>query len=84
MKKLKTWVTVALIVAILALIVLALMALALSDIAHGEKGVAAEWTMVKVGLFVILFLILVTFISTGLVLKYFRDSSTGREPKISK
>jgi len=49
------------------------MFLALVDISHGEENVVGEWLIVKLGLFVIFFVILATFVCTGLVLKYFRD-----------
>ncbi len=73
MRKLRVWATVALTLGILGLIALVLMVLALVDISHGEKDVANEWLIVRLGLFVTFFVIVATFISTGLVLKHFRD-----------
>ncbi len=73
MQKLRIWATVALTLGILGLVFLVLMVLALVDISHGEQDVVGEWLIVKLGLFVTFFIIVATFISTGLVLKYFRD-----------
>jgi ABC-type Na+ efflux pump permease subunit len=73
MKKLRIWATVTLTLGILALVLLGLMFLALADIYHGEEDASLEWGILRVGFFVIFFLIVATFISTGLVRKYFRD-----------
>jgi len=73
MKKLRIWASVTLTLAILGLISLLLMFLALLDISHGEENVVLEWLVVRLGLLVILFVIVATFVCTGLVLKYFRD-----------
>ncbi|MDH4195796.1 MAG: hypothetical protein OEW05_00150 [Candidatus Aminicenantes bacterium] len=81
MKKLRIWASVALTLGILGLILLVLMVLALVDISHGEKDVAGEWLIVKLGLFVTFFVIVATFISTGLVLKHFRDQDERKGPK---
>ena len=80
MKKLRIWAMVALALGILALVLLFLMVLALADIYHGEKDVTAEWGVLQLGFFVIFFLIVATFISTGLVLKYFRDKGERKGP----
>lgn len=73
MKKLRVWATVALTLAILALLLLFLMYLALTDIYHGEENAITEWTILRLGFFVIFFLIIATFVCTGLVLRHFRD-----------
>jgi membrane protein implicated in regulation of membrane protease activity len=75
MKKLRVWASVTLTLAILAFILLILMILALMDISHGEANLAAEWGIVRLGLLVLFFLVIATFICTGLVFKYFRDRS---------
>jgi len=75
MKKLRIWASVTLTLGILGLVFLLLMFLALVDISHGEQNVVAEWLIVRLGLLVIFFVIVATFICTGLVLKYFRDRS---------
>lgn len=80
MKKLQIWATVALTLGILSLILLFLMVLALADIYHGEENLTAEWGLLQLGLFVIFFLIVATFISAGLVLKYFRDRDDRKGP----
>ena len=81
MHKLRIWASVALTLGILGLVLLVLMVLALVDISHGEKDVAGEWLIVKLGLFVTFFVIVATFISTGLVLKYFRDKDDQKGSK---
>jgi len=75
MKKLKIWATVAFVLGILALVLLLFMFLALADISHGEQDLTAEWGILRAGFFVIFFLIVATFVSTGLIFKYFRDGS---------
>jgi hypothetical protein len=75
MKKLKIWATVAFVLGILALILLLFMFLARMDITHGEQDLTAEWGIVRAGFFVIFFLIVATFVCTGLIFKYFRDRS---------
>jgi len=75
MKKLRIWATVTLTLGILGFVFLSLMFLALVDISHGEANVVLEWLVVRLGLFVIFFLIVAAFISSGLVLKYFRDKN---------
>jgi hypothetical protein len=75
MNKLKVWATVAFVLGILALVLLLFMFLALADISNGEQDLAAEWGVVRVGFFVIFFLIVATFVCTGLIFKYFRDRS---------
>jgi ABC-type Na+ efflux pump permease subunit len=81
MKKLRIWATVALTLAILGLAALFLSFAALTDIFHGEKDASLEWTFLRMAFFVILFLIVATFICTGLVLKYFRDKDEGEKSK---
>lgn len=81
MRKLRIWATVTLTLGILGLVLLVLMVLALVDISHGEKDVVAEWLIVKLGLFVTFFVIVATFISTGLILKYFRDKDDQKGSK---
>jgi len=81
MPKLRIWATVTLSLGILGLVFLLLMFLALVDISHGEENVAGEWLIVKLGLLVIFFVIIATFICTGLVFKHFRDKSELKEPK---
>jgi hypothetical protein len=78
MIKLRVWAGIALTLAILGLIVLFLMFLALVDISRGEEDLVLEWRMVKLGMFVIFFLIISTFICTGLVLNYIRDRESGK------
>ncbi len=73
MKKLRIWASVTLTLAILGFVCLLLMFLALVDISHGEENVVLEWLVVRLGLLVILFVIVATFVCAGLVLKYFRD-----------
>ncbi len=73
MKKLRVWATVAFVLGILALVLLLFMFLALADISHGEQDLAAEWGILRAGFFVIFFLIVATFVCTGLIFKYFRD-----------
>jgi Kef-type K+ transport system membrane component KefB len=81
MQKLRIWATVALTLGILGLIALFLMFLALVDISHGEENVIAEWWIVRLGLFVTFFVIIATFILTGLVFNYFRDKEKREGPK---
>jgi uncharacterized membrane protein len=73
MKKIRIWASVTLTLAVLGLISLLLMFLALVDISHGEENVVLEWLVVRLGILVIFFVIVATFVCTGLVLKYFRD-----------
>ena len=82
MKKLRIWATVALTLGILALVVLFLMHLALTDIYHGEEDACLEWAILRLGFFVIFFLIIATFVCTGLVLRYFRDKDEKKSPRI--
>ncbi len=81
MHKLRIWASVALTLGILGFILLVLMVLALVDISHGEKDVTGEWMIVKLGLFVTFFVIVATFVLTGLVLKHFRDQDEREGPK---
>ncbi|MBE3109671.1 MAG: hypothetical protein IMZ57_03720 [Acidobacteria bacterium] len=81
MKQLRIWATVSLTLAILGLAALFLSFAALTDIYHGEKDVSLEWTFLQLAFFVILFLIVATFVCTGLVLKYFRDKDAEKERK---
>jgi ABC-type Na+ efflux pump permease subunit len=81
MKKLRIWATVTLSLAIAGLAALFLSFAALTDIFHGEKDVTTEWGILRLGFLVIVFLIIATFICTGLVLKYFRDSDERDKPK---
>ena len=81
MKKLRIWASVALTLGILGLILLVLMVLALADISHGEADVTNEWLIVRLGLFVTFFVIVATFILTGLVLKHFRDRDEREKSK---
>lgn len=80
MKKLRIWATVSLTLGILALVLLFVMHLALTDIYHGEEDVGLEWTILRLGFLVIFFLIIATFICTGLVLKHFRDREERQDP----
>jgi hypothetical protein len=73
MKKLRVWATVAFVLGILALVLLLFMFLALADISHGEQDLTTEWGILRAGFFVIFFLIVATFVCTGLIFKYFRD-----------
>jgi hypothetical protein len=73
MKKLRIWASVTLTLGILGAVFLLLMFLALVDISHGEENVAGEWLIVRLGLLVLFFVIVATFICAGLILKYFRD-----------
>jgi Na+/proline symporter len=83
MKKLRIWATVTLTLGILALVVLFFMHLALTDIYHGEENASLEWGILRLGFLVIFFLIVATFVCTGLVLKYFRDRSDQEKPKLT-
>ncbi|MCX6569973.1 MAG: hypothetical protein NT006_00870 [Candidatus Aminicenantes bacterium] len=83
MKKLRVWATVSLTLAILGLVALFLSFAALTDIYHGEKDASLEWAFLRLAFFVILFLIIATFVCTGLVLKYFRDKDAEKERKPS-
>ena len=83
MTKLRIWATVTLTMAIAGLAVLIAMVLALMDISQGEANVVGEWLVVKLGFAVIFFVILATFVCTGLVLKYFRDRDAESKPKAS-
>ena len=83
MKKLRIWASVTLTLGILALVGLFFMHLALTDIYHGEENASLEWTILRLGFFVIFFLIVATFICTGLVFKHFRDQDEREGPKIS-
>jgi uncharacterized BrkB/YihY/UPF0761 family membrane protein len=73
MKKLRIWASVSLALAILALVVLLFMHAALTDIYHGEQDASLEWLVLRLGFLVIVFLIVATFVCTGLIFKYFRD-----------
>lgn len=73
MKKLRIWALATLTLAVLGLVSLLLMFLALVDISQGEENVVLEWLVVRLGLLVIFFAIVATFVCTGLVLKHFRD-----------
>jgi hypothetical protein len=81
MKKLRIWASITLTLAILAFILLIFMILALLDIAHGEQNVVTEWAIVRLGLFVLFFLVVASAVCTGLVLKYFRSRDQGAGPK---
>jgi hypothetical protein len=81
MKKLRIWASVTLTLGILALVGLFFMHLALTDIYHGEENAGLEWTILRLGFFVIFFLIVATFICTGLVFKHFRDKDEREGPK---
>jgi len=80
MKKLRIWASITLTLGILGLVLILLMAYALIDISRGEENVVGEWFIVKLGLIVILFVILATFICTGLILKHFRDRDEKEAP----
>jgi len=80
MKKLRIWASITLTLGILGLVLILLMAYALIDISRGEENVVGEWFIVKLGLIVILFVILATFICTGLILKHFRDRDEDKAP----
>jgi len=81
MKKLRVWASITLTLAILASVLLVLMILALMDISQGEPNVVTEWGVVRLGLFVLFFLIVATFVCTGLVLKHFRGRSDAEKPE---
>ena len=83
MKKLRIWAAISLTLGIAGLIFLFLSFLALADIYHGEENVSFEWGVVRLAFFVIFFLIIATFICTGLALKYFRDKDAEKEHKTS-
>ena len=80
MKKLRIWASVALTLGILALVSLFFMHLALTDIYHGEENASFEWTILRLGFFVIFCLIVATFICTGLVFRQFRDKEDAMGP----
>ena len=79
MKKLRIWATVSLTLAILGLAALFLSFAALTDIYHGEKDASLEWTFLRLSFFIILFLIIATFVCTGLVYKHFRDKDAEKD-----
>lgn len=83
MKQLRIWATVSLTLAILGLAALFLSFAALTDIYHGEKDAGLEWAFLRLAFFVILFLIIATFVCTGLVLKYFRNKDAEKERRTS-
>jgi formate hydrogenlyase subunit 3/multisubunit Na+/H+ antiporter MnhD subunit len=82
MKKIRIWTTVSLTLAILGLITLFLSFAALADIYHGEEDVSLEWGVVRLAFFVIFFLIIATFILTGLVFRHFRGREAEKERQI--
>lgn len=84
MKKLRIWASVNLAMGILGIVFFILMLLALVDISHGEQDANLEWLFVRLGLLVIFFVIVATFIFSGLVLKHFRDKDDGEEPKLPR
>jgi heme/copper-type cytochrome/quinol oxidase subunit 2 len=81
MKKLRIWASVSLTLGILGIVVFVPMLLALVDISKGQENVAGEWLMVKLGLLILFFVTVVTFVFTGLVLKHFREKNGGPGPK---
>jgi heme/copper-type cytochrome/quinol oxidase subunit 2 len=78
MEKLRAWATAAKTLAILGSIALFLSFLALTDIFHGEENAKLEWGILKLAFFVILFLIITTFILTGMLFKHFRGQDPGK------
>ncbi len=74
MKKLRAWAAAAKTLAILGLGALFLSFLALTDIFHGEENAKLEWGILQLAFLVIFFLIIATFILTGLVFKHFRGN----------
>ena len=80
MKKLRIWATVTLSLGILGLVFMLFMFLALADIYHGEQDASLEWGILRLGFLVIFFLIVATFICTGLVFKHFREKDDLKEP----
>jgi hypothetical protein len=82
MKKLRIWAAISLTLGIAGLISLFLSFLALADISHGEEDVSLEWGVVQLAFFVIFFLIVATFILTGLMFTYFRDRDEEKERKL--
>jgi heme/copper-type cytochrome/quinol oxidase subunit 2 len=74
MKKLRAWAAAAKTLAILGLAALFLSFLALTDIFHGEENAKLEWGILQLAFLVIFFLIIATFILTGLVFKHFRGN----------
>jgi heme/copper-type cytochrome/quinol oxidase subunit 2 len=82
MKKLRVWAAISLTLGIAGLISLFLSFLALADISHGEEDVSLEWGVVRLAFFVIFFLIVATFILTGLMFRYFRDKDEEKERKL--
>jgi len=82
MKKLRIWAAISLTLGIAGLISLLLSLLALADIYHGEENVSLEWGVVRLAFFVIFFLIIATFILTGLVFRHFRGREAEKERQI--
>jgi heme/copper-type cytochrome/quinol oxidase subunit 2 len=74
MNNLRGWAAASKTLAILGLGALFLSFLALTDIFHGEENAKLEWGILQLAFFVILFLIVATFILTGLVFKHFRGN----------
>lgn len=81
MKKLKFWAWLSLALALLALASLLFMHFALTDISHGEQDTNLEWTILRLGFLVIGFLVVATFILTGLLFKSFRAHDDKEEPR---
>lgn len=78
MKKLRIWAIVSLTLAVLGLAALFLSFAALTDIYHGEENPSLEWGILQLAFFVIFFLIIATFILTGLVFKRFHGKDSGK------
>jgi len=81
MRKLRIWASVSLTLGILGIVVFVPMLLALVDISKGQENVAGQWLMVKLGLLVLFFVIIVTFVFTGLALRHFNKKDGGRGPQ---
>jgi uncharacterized membrane protein YhaH (DUF805 family) len=78
MNKLRVWATISLALAIAGLALMFFSFLALADIYHGEEDASLEWGILQLAFFVIFFLIVATFILTGLVFKRFHGKDSGK------
>lgn len=81
MKKLKIWASVSLTLGILGMVFFVIMTMALIDISHGETPATAEWLLVRLALGVVFFVIVATFVFSGIVLKHVRDQDERKGPK---
>jgi hypothetical protein len=72
MKKLRIWAQISLTLGILSVVAFLACMAALTDIYHGEQDVRLEWTIVRLGFFVIFILIIAILVFTTQAIKYFQ------------